>query len=305
MTTDQLYALLSADPAAVLENDRVHYFNQIVQAADLIAANADRRPVICLAGPSGSGKTTTALLIERELDRRGMETHTLQMDDFFSPLTQEQLELLKENKLDLEKPTRVDVPYFQEQLDHILAGEEIELPRYDFKTSKRVFEGKTLHRKPGELVIMEGIHALNPAVTGHMERTTRVYVSVRTRITARDGQVLHPSKIRLCRRILRDRTGRGRNIIETIGMRERVDRGEQNYIMPFKSNAHFSIDSFYSGELSIYRPYLYEDLRQLVPDYPDLADLVHILSELPDVDGSFLPADSLLREFIGGSELDY
>lgn len=305
MTTDQLYALISADPAAVLENDRRHYFKQIVQAADVIAANADRRPIICLAGPSGSGKTTTALLIERELDRRGMETHTLQMDDFFSPLTGEELELLKENKLDLEKPTRVDVPFFQEQLDHILAGEEIELPRYDFKTSKRVFEGKTLHRKPGELVIMEGIHALNPSVTGHMETTTRIYVSVRTRITARNGRILHPSKIRLCRRLLRDRTGRGRDLRETIGMRERVDRGEQNYIMPFKGNAHCSIDSFYSAELSIYRPYLYEDLKALLPDYPDLEDLVHILSELPDANSSLLPRDSLLREFIGGSELDY
>ena len=305
MTTEELSVLLNTDPAAVLENDRRRYFRQIVDAADLIAANAEKRPVICLAGPSGSGKTTTALLIERELDQRGMETHTLQMDDFFSPLTPQELELMKENRLDLEKPTRVDVPFFQEQLDHILAGDEIQLPRYDFKTSKRVFEGKTLHRKPGELVIMEGIHALNPSVTGHMETTTRIYVSVRTRITAGSGLVLHPSKIRLARRLLRDRTCRGRKLTETIDMRKRVDRGEQNYIMPFKNNAHFSIDSFYSAELSVYKPYLFEDLQALVPDYPDLEDLVLILSELPAVDSSLLPRDSLLREFIGGSELDY
>jgi len=162
-----------------------------------------------------------------------------------------------------------------------------------------------LHRKPGELVIMEGIHALNPNVTGHADSTARVYVSVRTRITAHDGMTLHPSKIRLARRLLRDRTGRGRKLAETINMRERVDRGEQSYIMPYKERAHCSIDSFYSAEMSVYRPYLYEDLKAMVPEYPDLADLVHILSELPDVPGNIIPSDSLLREFIGGSELDY
>lgn len=305
MTTDQLQSLLTADAAAVMENDRRHYQAQIEQTAQILAANAERRPIILLAGPSGSGKTTTALLLERELERRGIRTHTLQMDDYFCPLTQEELALLRENKLDLEKPTRVDIPFFRQQLDRILACEEVQLPRYDFKTSKRAFEGRTLRRANGELVIMEGIHALNPSVTGHAENTSRVYVSVRTRLIARDGTVLHPSKIRLARRLLRDRTGRGRALTETIGMRERVDRGEQQYIMPFKPLAHCSVDSFYSCELSVYRSFLLDDLTALLPQYPDLEDLVHILRELPPVDAALVPSDSLLREFIGGSTLAY
>ena len=305
MTTDQLTALLTADPAAVIESDRRFYYKQIMQAVDIISANASKRPVILLSGPSGSGKTTTALLIERELDRRGMETHTLSMDDFFSPLTTEEKELLRQNKLDLEKPTRVDIPFFQQQLGQILDGEEILLPRYDFHESKRFFDGRTLRRHPGELVIMEGIHALNPDVTGYANQTTRVYVSVRTRITTKDGITLHPSKIRLARRLLRDRTGRGRALSETIRMRERVDLGEQKYIMPFKQNAHCSIDSFFSSEMSVYRDYLYDELEALLPDYPDLADLVQVLREIPSVPEELVPSDSLLREFIGGSELDY
>ena len=188
MTTDQLSALLAQDPAAVLEHDRRLYEQQIVRAADLIAAHAQERPAVLLAGPSGSGKTTTALLIERELDRRGMETHTLSMDDYFCPLTERELELFSRNELDLERPSRVDVPFFQEQLGKLLAGEEVELPHYDFKNSVRVFDGRTLRRRPGELVILEGIHALNPEVTGYDGRTTRIYVSVRTRITPRSGQ---------------------------------------------------------------------------------------------------------------------
>ena len=106
MTTDQLSALLAQDPAAVLEHDRRLYEQQIVRAADLIAAHAQERPAVLLAGPSGSGKTTTALLIERELDRRGMETHTLSMDDYFCPLTERELELFSRNELDLERPPR-------------------------------------------------------------------------------------------------------------------------------------------------------------------------------------------------------
>lgn len=305
MTTDQLTALLTVDPAAVLESDRRHYHKQIIQAADIISANAAQRPVVLLAGPSGSGKTTTALLIKRELNRRGLTAHTLCMDDYFSPLTQEELALLRQNKLDLEKPTRVDIPFFRQQLDQILDGTAVQLPRYDFKESRRIFDGRTLRRKSGELVIMEGIHALNPEVTGHAAHTTRVYVSVRTRITAQDGLTLHPSKVRLVRRLLRDRTHRGRKLTETIGMRERVDRGEQRYIMPFKQNAHCSIDSFFSAEMSIYRGLLYDELRGMTEEYPDLSDIVRIFSELPTVSPSLVPEDSLLREFIGGSELEY
>lgn len=305
MTTDQLRSLLTADAAAVMESDRRHYRGQIGQTAQILAANAAQRPIILLAGPSGSGKTTTALLLAQELEHCGMRTHTLQMDDYFCPLTQEELALLRENRLDLEKPTRVDIPFFLEQLDRILAGDEVLLPRYDFKTSTRVFEGRTLRRAPGELVIMEGIHALNPSVTGHAENTSRVYVSVRTRLTAHDGSVLHPSKIRLARRLLRDRTGRGRALTETVGMRERVDRGERQYIMPFKERAHCSIDSFYSCELSVYRDFLLDELTALLPKHPDLADLVHVMRELPSVSSEIVPTDSLLREFIGGSTLSY
>ena len=303
MTTSQLYSLLTADPASVLEHDRRIYQQQIDRAVELSAACAAQRPVLLLAGPSGSGKTTTALLIERELDRRGVETHTLSMDNYFSPLSEREKELLQRNELDLERPTRVDVPFFRQQLDAILRGEEIALPRFDFQESRRVFDGRTLRRRPGELILMEGIHALNPDVTGHDEDTTRIYVSVRTRITAKSGLVLHPAKIRLLRRMLRDKLCRGRAFSQTVGNCARVDRGEQNYIMPFKPRAHCSIDSFYSAELSVYRACLASAPEAL--DFPELCDLAEVLRELPEVDPALVPQDSLLREFIGGSTFDY
>ena len=124
-----------------------------------------------------------------------------------------------------------------------------------------------------------------------------------TRITPRSGHPLHPSKIRLVRRMLRDGTGRARALSETIAMRERVDRGEQRYIMPLKPRAHGSIDSFYSAELGVYRPLLRDELERLA--LPELSDVVEVMRELPDVPADLVPQDSLLREFIGGSTLPY
>lgn len=303
MTTQMLSALLSVDPATAMERDRRSYEAQLCAAAGQIAANASERPVVLLAGPSGSGKTTTALLIERELRKRGLPAHTLQMDDYFSTLTPQELELFRENRLDLERPDRVDIPFFQEQLGMLLAGQEVELPHYDFKASRRLPSGRKLRRQPGELVIMEGIHALNPEVTGYTDQTTRIYVSVRTRVTTQSGAELHPSMIRLARRLLRDRMGRGRKLTETLGMKARVDAGEKNYILPFKPMAHCSIDTFHACELSLYRPWLLSELSRLLPEEPWLRPLVEALSQVPELSGDALPGDSLLREFLGGSSL--
>ncbi len=299
MTTNQLSALLQAEPAAVLQADRSIYTRQVTRAADLVASNLEARPVVLLAGPSGSGKTTTARLLARELDRRGIVTHALQMDDWFSPLTPEEIVRMERNEIDLETPSRVDIPLFQAQLSQLLHGERVKLPHYNFQTSRREYNGRTLRRKPGELVIIEGIHALNPEVAGHMEDTTRLYVSVRTRIAAQDGTILHPSKIRLSRRMLRDSRLRGRDMRATLAMWERVDAGEQRYIMPYKVMAHASIDTFFSAELGIYRPLLLKKLRSLLPHCSALADLILVMQELVDVDLRLLPPDSLLREFVG------
>lgn len=251
-----------------------------------------------LAGPSGSGKTTTAPAHRAGAGPpAGMETHTLSMDDYFCPLTERELELFSRNELDLERPSRVDVPFFQEQLGKLLAGEEVELPHYDFKNSVRVFDGRTLRRRPGELVILEGIHALNPEVTGYDGRTTRIYVSVRTRITPRSGHPLHPSKIRLVRRMLRDSTGRGRALSETIAMRERVDRGEPALYHALQA-----------ARPRQHRLVLFRRARRLPPlrgtnwsalPLPELSDVVEDHAGAAGRPADLVPQDSLLREFIG------
>ena len=169
------------------------YQKRLHEIADDIAKHREQRPIILLSGPSGSGKTTTAQMIEQILDVQGIETHTLSLDNYFRSLTDADKELFAQGKLDLESPNRVDSEFLSEQLSAIEAGEPVELPIYDFKESARVMSGNILHRKKGELVILEGIHSLNPDVIRIPdEKTAKIYVSVRTRIT-NNSEILHPS----------------------------------------------------------------------------------------------------------------
>ena len=158
--------------------------------------------------------------------------------------------------------------------------------------------GNILQRKPGELVILEGIHSLNPDVIRIPDETTaKIYVSVRTRITA-NGETLHPSKIRLMRRMVRDRLFRKRTLRDTLKMFRSVEEGENKYIMPYKYRSTYDVDTFMAYEICAYRDLLLEDLRKL-PDDPELRDAGAFLADAAALSAEALPEDSLIREFVG------
>ena len=281
------------------------YKEKIENAAKQIMRSASQKPVILLSGPSGSGKTTTAKLIERYLDSNGYETHTLSMDNYFRPMSREEIELAALKKLDLESPARLDTDFLNDQLHKITRGEEVDIPKFSFKTNERVSSGIKLKRKKGELIILEGIHALNPTVTGDSDDITfRTYISVRTRLQY-GALTLHPSKIRLMRRCLRDRNFRSRPESETVRMLPTVERGENLYITPYKHRAELEFDTFIDYEANVYKSLLLKDLSKLLEDYPEVAEIIAVLSELEEIRPDLVPADSLIREFIGGSELKY
>ncbi len=292
---------LRQDTAAFIARADAAYDWQLTQIANYIRDHAGQCPLILLSGPSGSGKTTSALILEKKLDAMGLETHTLSMDNYFHTVEGEQAVLLERGLLDLESPARVDATFLNEQLRSIIAGEPTPLPRFDFPTHTRVESGVTLTRRPGELVILEGIHALNPEViTIPEERTVRLYVSVRTRLETADGAVLHPQKIRLLRRMLRDTLFRGRQLTDTLQMYHSVQEGENKYIMPYKHRSTFDIDTFIPYEGCLYRRHLLEKLEGLA-HHPDIADLLPALRELTPLADEAVPSNSLIREFIGGS----
>lgn len=289
---------LLADPNQFLEETDLAYQKRLSEIADDIALHRAERPIILLSGPSGSGKTTTAHMIEQILDDRGIETHTLSLDNYFHSLTDEEKLLFAEGKLDLESPRRIDSVFLSEQLTALEEGRPVELPEYDFKESARKMSGRILQRKPGELVILEGIHSLNPDVIRIPDAlTARIYVSVRTRITA-DGEVLHPSKIRLMRRMVRDRLFRKRSLQETLMMFRSVEEGENKYIMPYKYRSTYDVDTFMAYEICAYKPCLSADFQSML-DEPEIQDADAFLTRAAALSSKQLPENSLIREFVG------
>ena len=300
-TVQELNAAITADTGAFIARAEADYHHQLDIIAEHIRQHAEQQPIILLSGPSGSGKTTTALMLERRLDEMGMETHTLSMDNYFRTLTPEQKDLMAAGQLDLESPERMDIPFLGCQLESIIAGEPTPLPRFNFHTHTRENSGEILTRKPGELVILEGIHALNPTVvTAPDRRTTRLYVSVRTRLAVDKGHPLHPQKIRLLRRMLRDIRFRGRQLTDTLAMYHSVQLGEERYIMPYKHRSSFDVDTFCPYEVSVYRPFLLQALEELA-DHPDIADMLPVLRAMEPLPEEAVPPTALIREFVGNS----
>ena len=292
------------DPKGYIRAVNEDYLFKLKKIADDIAESRAEKPVILLSGPSGSGKTTTALMIEKMLDDMGYETHTMSMDNWFSPLTEEEKALAAEGRMDLESPLRVDSELLSRHIEDISACREIELPKYDFKTSSRSNSGKTFRRKEGELVIFEGIHALNPEViTVPDSMICKIYVSVRTRISDNE-LLLHPSRVRLMRRMIRDKNLRRRSFRETMNMFRNVEVGENKYIMPYKYRSDYDIDTFMAYELSAYKNDLLPQLYEL-SDVPEVCECISVLEKLAAADKKDVSPDSLICEFIGNGQFKY
>lgn len=259
---------MSADPHRLIEKSENAYADQISRAAERIYRERREKPVVLISGPSGSGKTTTAGRLARLLEDNGCCAHTISMDNYFLPLTAEELRLAEEGRFDFESPKRLDTELFKQHIELLSRCQPIDVPAFDFTIQDRK-PGFRLEYKPGDIVIMEGIHALNPDVIGHSdEYTNRVYVSVRTRLES-GGELLHPSKIRLMRRLIRDKLYRGRSITETMEFFKSVERGENLYIMPYKHRASFDIDTFIAYEPMVYRDILLDDLHRVSRTYPE------------------------------------
>jgi uridine kinase len=232
------------------------------------------------------------------LDAAGIKTYTMSMDNYFIPTDDPRTVYEADGSVDFEAPCRLELEQLADHLEKMWSGEEFTLPVFDFVNQKQL-KGERFKRRKHEMVILEGIHALNPEVTGLVsEHSSGVYVSVRTRVKSRSGKLLHPSKIRLTRRLIRDKLFRARSVEHTLQYFAKVQQGEKKYIIPHKCYAEYHIDTFMAYELAAYKDYI-------LPDLEEGTDLHMILSELDGVKLDHVPKDSLLREFVGGSEFEY
>ena len=293
------------DARFVLRCEEV-FHDKISSAAASILMNKGQKPIVCLTGPSGSGKTTTAMRLREYLENLGVKVCMLSMDNFFLPLDQRPPEAS-----DWESPYCVNRDLLIEDIHRLMDGELVELPVYDFKAGG-VGGYKPMQGDKDAVIIAEGIHMLNPIIFDQIrDRATGIYVAPRTRIITGDDHIVRPEQIRVARRMIRDYRGRGNSLRTTISRAQDVDRGEVQYIAPNKPNASVHIDTFHDYELCILAKYL-KEIPQFSSELDDafieehgLSVLMQVVRELPPLDTPFVPRDSIVREFVGGSCFQY
>ena len=293
------------DTRFVLRCEEV-FHDKISSAAASILMNKGQKPIVCLTGPSGSGKTTTAMRLREYLENLGVKVCMLSMDNFFLPLDQRPPEAS-----DWESPYCVNRDLLIEDIHRLMDGELVELPVYDFKAGG-VGGYKPMQGDKDAVIIAEGIHMLNPLIFEKIRGIANgIYVAPRTRILTNKDRVVRPEQLRVARRLIRDYNTRGHSLRETVERAESVNAGEVNYIRPFKSNAAIHIDSFHDYEPCILAKCLANipNFRQeLTPEYMqehDLTDLVEVVESVPPLHTPYVPLNSIVREFVGGSSYEY
>lgn len=292
-----------------IEESENIYNNQLLKAAEKIRDNFPVKSLVLISGPSGSGKTTSALRTAKILNEMGYKTYSISMDNYFRSNNSPDMPLDENGKIDLESPLCLDIGLFSEHMYKLQKCEPIEIPVFDFATQSRSERKIPFTRQENEIVIIEGIHALNPLVTGEIDSfTTKIYVSVRTRILSENEYALHPQEIRLMRRLCRDSLFRGRNLEDVFSFFKSVSRGEELYIMPYKHLADIDIDTFIAYEPSAYKEIIMTELlriKDVMKDNKHYREILNILSKIEPVDKEKISLTSLVREFVGGSILDY
>lgn len=298
----QLNKLIQSDAMGFIKKSNDEYMAKVSAVAKSIADS--KKPIVLLSGPSGSGKTTTAMRLADELEKIGIKANVISMDNYFIPnknIEEKNVPRDEEGNIDLESPYRVDIQMFQEHMKLMAECKTAVVPVFDFVTQDYI-SFTPVTRQENEVMIFEGIHALNPEVNGGVSDTaTCIYVSVRTRLKTSNGDLLHPSHVRLMRRLLRDRLFRGRDYDEIFAMYKSVQRGENLYIMPHKERADFNIDTFIDYEAPVYKSVIYDDLLNAEKSqFNDMRSMViKYLEELEPIPTVFVPKNSLIKEFIG------
>lgn len=284
---------------------------KIAQIADEIThrnQGGKRVKLVLISGPSSSGKTTFSKRLSIQLMTNGLKPYPISLDDYF--VNRNDTPLDENGKHDFESLYAVDLPFFEEQLTTLLNGGEVELPRYNFTTGKREMSGKKLRIDEHMILIIEGIHALNPALTPHIpnENKYKVYVSALTTILLDNHNYIPTTDNRLLRRIIRDYKYRNYSAEETIARWPSVRAGEEKWIFPYQENADAMFNSALLFELAVLKDYVEPVLRKVpnrCPEYSEAHRLLRFLNYFISVQDKELPPTSLLREFLGGSSFQY
>ena len=284
-------------------NEALHE-RRFSQIADMVCQKNAR--AVMLAGPSSSGKTTSANRLATQLRVHGKKPVLMSLDDYY--IDREKIAPGPDGKLDLEHINTIDTGLFGRQMVQLLNGEEVELPSFNFKTGKREWRGHKLSLAGDSVVIVEGLHALNPVLLPEgfdFDRVFRLYVSPLLPLNLDNHNRIATSYLRLLRRIVRDYETRGSSVQQTLSMWDSVRRGEQRWIFPFQENADVIFNSSTLYELAVLKKHIFPLLTAVQPEdecYDEVQNIVKILNFVVEADvDDEIPPTSLVREFIGGN----
>ena len=284
-------------------NEALHE-KRYAQVADMICQRGAK--AVMLAGPSSSGKTTSGNRLATQLRVHGKKPILMGLDDYY--IDRDKILPGPDGQLDLEHINTIDVDLFRQHIAQLLSGEEVELPVFDFKSGRRVWKGNKLRLEENSIIIVEGLHGLNPSllpqgIAAHL--IFRMYVSPLLPLNLDNHNRIPTSYLRLLRRIVRDFEGRGATVQRTISMWDSVRRGEARWIFPYQEQADVIFNSSTLYELAVLKKHIYPLLTAVEPEdscYEQVRGIVKILNYVleADVDDE-IPPTSLVREFIGGN----
>ncbi len=259
--------------------------------------------IIMIAGPSSAGKTTTAKKLRQSLKERGVGSYTVSLDDFY--LNNEDSPRFPDGTPDFETVYCLDIKCFQEKMKELLEKGGSDLPEFDFLEGKRKAEYNHIKLNQNDVIIVEGLHALNPIITDHLpkDRLLKIYINVSSRIYDEKGDIiLNKRNMRFIRRLVRDYKFRGSDVLNTYKLWISVCYGEDTYLFPYKDNADIKINTIHLYESCVLRESAIKLLSEVNKDsefYKDSQRLIRSLMKFPVINPDKVPDDSLLREFLG------
>ena len=290
-------------PIDVITLGEQKHNRQLCELGELIESDKENIRLICIAGPSSSGKTTFANRLRIELLARGIDPIRISLDDYYLPRDQAPKD--ENGEPDLEDIDALDVNLFNENMCDLIAGDEVQLPKFDFKLGHRV-PGRVLKIGENQPIIIEGIHALNDRMTESIpqHQKFKIFIAPQAQINIDNHNPLSLTDLRLLRRIVRDHQFRGASILETIAMWSSVRKGEFKWIYKTQDSANYVFNSFLPEELCVMKKYampLLKDIDSESEYFPVAERLGRMLKFFDDMPDEWVPCNSILREFIGGS----
>lgn len=295
----------ASEPEKFIEKCENTYNGKIKRIAQTIAESG-RTEIVMLAGPSSAGKTTTAKKLRQELAKMGLESHTVSLDDFY--LDNCDSPRFPDGTPDFETVEALDIECFEKTMKELIEKGETNLPEFDFLKGERKEQYRHIAISPKDVIIVEGLHALNPVITEHLpkDRLLKIYINVSSRIYDEKGNiVLNKRNLRFVRRLVRDYRSRGNSVSETYKMWVTVRYGEDTYLFPFKDNADIKINTIHLYEPCVLKDVAIKLLSEIKKDsefHKEAQRLIRSLEKFPTLDSGLVPDNSLLREFIGAKE---